>query len=65
MQNEPMNLHLDDLALFVRVAELGTLSAAARERARDCGAAGAVERGLTGWAVAVGMVLVGLGCSGQ
>ena len=32
MQNEPMNLHLDDLALFVRVAELGTLSAAARER---------------------------------
>ena len=27
-----MNLHLDDLALFVRVAELGTLSAAARER---------------------------------
>src|SRR5574343_985303 len=32
MQNQPMNLHLDDLALFVRVAELGTLSAAARER---------------------------------
>lgn len=27
-----MNLHLDDLALFVRVATLGTLSAAARER---------------------------------
>lgn len=27
-----MNLQLDDVALFVRVAELGTLSAAARER---------------------------------
>ncbi|MFN3416917.1 MAG: LysR substrate-binding domain-containing protein [Caldimonas sp.] len=27
-----MNLHLDDVALFVRIAALGTLSAAARER---------------------------------
>lgn len=27
-----MNLHLDDVALFVRIAVLGTLSAAARER---------------------------------
>ena len=28
----PMNLQLDDVALFTRIAELGTLSAAARER---------------------------------
>ncbi len=27
-----MQLHLDDVALFIRIAELGTLSAAARER---------------------------------
>lgn len=27
-----MQIHLDDIALFVRIAELGTLSAAARER---------------------------------
>src|SRR5947207_14734990 len=28
----PMKLQLDDVALFTRIAELGTLSAAARER---------------------------------
>src|SRR3990167_6051963 len=31
-QTPAMQLRLDDIALFVRVAELGTLSAAARER---------------------------------
>ena len=30
--NRPMQLQLDDVALFTRIAELGTLSAAARER---------------------------------
>ena len=30
--NGPMQLHLDDVALFTRIAKLGTLSAAARER---------------------------------
>jgi hypothetical protein len=30
--NHPMQLQLDDVALFTRIAELGTLSAAARER---------------------------------
>ncbi len=31
-QNKPMQLQLDDVALFTRIAELGSLSAAARER---------------------------------
>jgi DNA-binding transcriptional LysR family regulator len=31
-QNETMQLQLDDIALFTRIAELGSLSAAARER---------------------------------
>jgi len=31
-QNQPMQLQLDDIALFTRIAELGSLSAAARER---------------------------------
>lgn len=31
-QNKPMQLQLDDIALFTRIAELGSLSAAARER---------------------------------
>lgn len=31
-QTDPMKLQLDDVAVFTRIAELGTLSAAARER---------------------------------
>jgi hypothetical protein len=32
LHNASMPFHLDDIALFTRIAELGTLSAAARER---------------------------------